>query len=112
MMQMGQQLSIVVEYEAPFVMRSPKLGFVMFAEEGIPVINANNQYQKDRVEATASDSGGSVCDLGMVLMPGLYHTQRLVWRPGNRFPRRSAGSHAKCDGARHLGTGRALQGRR
>jgi lipopolysaccharide transport system ATP-binding protein len=52
---------------------SAYLGFVIISSEGIPVLNANNRYQKKELILSPNSLTEIICDLGIVpLMEGQY----------------------------------------
>ena len=70
---MGDELTLEVEYLFPHKTASPKLGFIISTEEGYPIVNANNRYQRSGELDTPCDRGRIRCELGQVpLMPGEY----------------------------------------
>ena len=70
---MGDELTLEVEYVIPYAIISPKLGLVIYTEEGYPVVNANNTYQRSEDLNTPCDRGRVRCELGPVpFMAGEY----------------------------------------
>jgi lipopolysaccharide transport system ATP-binding protein len=70
---MGDELTLEVEYLFPYRTTSPKLGFIISTEEGYPVVNANNRYQRSQELESPCNRGRFRCELGQVpLMPGEY----------------------------------------
>lgn len=73
MLQMGDSLSITVEFESDRPVSRPRFGFVISSHNGIQVLNANNRYQPSPEYRTPVRAGTIRCDLGAVpLMPGRY----------------------------------------
>ena len=59
--------------------RNIYLGFVMTSVDGIPVLNANNRYQKDNLTLSPNRPSEVICDLGTIpLMEGQYTVSLYV----------------------------------
>jgi homopolymeric O-antigen transport system ATP-binding protein len=70
---MGGTLSLSIDFASKLSIRHPKLGFVLKADNGIAVLNANNRYQSSPQYDTSVTEGTIRCDLGMVpLAAGRY----------------------------------------
>jgi lipopolysaccharide transport system ATP-binding protein len=70
---MGAQLTLEVEFEAETALRCPQIGFVILEEQGIALINANNQFQRSAEFQQPVQTGVIRCDLGAVpLVAGRY----------------------------------------
>lgn len=65
MLQMGDKLSLSIEFVSETPIRHPRLGFVV-STGGISVLSANNRYQSSPQYQSPVRTGTIRCDLGMV----------------------------------------------
>jgi lipopolysaccharide transport system ATP-binding protein len=71
-LQMGDKLSLSIEFASETPIRHPRFGFVV-STSGLPVLSANNRYQSSSHYDSPVRSGTIRCDLGMVpLVAGPY----------------------------------------
>jgi lipopolysaccharide transport system ATP-binding protein len=69
----GDDISFVVQFTAKNTLRNPKVGFIIYTIDGIPLLNANNRYQHGQNFTVPVTQGVLRCHLGQVpLMEGTY----------------------------------------
>jgi lipopolysaccharide transport system ATP-binding protein len=70
----GENLAIELKYCAESPIKDPKIGLVIYSDQGEPLINANNHYQPNKQSLENAVLNGIIfCDLGKLpLMEGRY----------------------------------------
>jgi lipopolysaccharide transport system ATP-binding protein len=59
----GDNLGIELKYRAEFPVKDPKIGLVIYSDQGDPLVNANNHYQKNKKSLENSVLSGTIfCD--------------------------------------------------
>jgi lipopolysaccharide transport system ATP-binding protein len=69
----GDEIALEVDYQSPYPTASPTLGYVIYAQDGQAIINANNCYQPMTGECPPTSRGTVRAGLGLVpLSAGRY----------------------------------------
>lgn len=72
--QMGDHLTLEVEFAADPPVMYPRLGFVIASVDGTPLLNADNHYQQTADPCRPVRHGRIRCEMGLVpLMANRYH---------------------------------------